>query len=206
LTTAVQLANRASADKKDYYKKYAMAQWGWFKNSTLINSNNMVCDSLNNDPKNPTCETGGNKCTTFTYTQGVILNALVELDNLEPDPSYLKIASQIANASINRKTVGGILVEAGGQPDATGAQFKGAFARGLMILHHKQPEDNFVNFFQANADSIWSRARNTTDGHLGPLWQGPFSDEASTLKAGSDMAGHNSAINCILGAHIALRT
>ena len=66
--------------------------------------------------------------------------------------------------------------------------------------------DVFVDFFKTNADSIWAKDRNTTDGQLGPNWQGPFYDESVAKAAGADMPGHNSATSCLLGAYVAVRS
>lgn len=55
--------------------------------------------------------------------------------------------------------------------DQQGAQFKGAFVRGLAALLAKDPRESFTRFLKANADSAWSKGR-TGDGIFMPDWQG----------------------------------
>jgi len=54
LSVAAHLANRVSG-KKSYYVNIAKAEWAWFQNSGLINSNNLVNDGLTN----ATCKNNG---------------------------------------------------------------------------------------------------------------------------------------------------
>jgi predicted alpha-1,6-mannanase (GH76 family) len=205
LAAAAQLANRVPANKKDYYKSYAMTQWKWFKNSTLIGPNYLVCDGLSHKGPNPSCQSGAPNCTTLTYTQGVILGALVELNKLDHNLEYLPLASKIANAAISKLVrPNGIFTDNDTTPTQDQAQFKGAFVRNLMLLHQVQPEDSFVRFFKKNADSIWANDRNATDGLLGPNWEGPFLNESITRHDNSDMPSQNSAISCLLAAHVAV--
>ena len=199
LSTAVKLANRAAPDKKAFYKKYAMTQWTWFNQSTLIHSNFLVCDGLNKS----TCQVLGH-CVTLTYTAGVLIGALIELDRLDAHKQYLDLAVKIGNAVTTKLVKNGILAEGSQNSNSNFAQFKGAFVRNLMLLHQVKPQKSFVEFFKKNADSIWSKDRNSTDSQLGPDWQGPFIDESTTKKNGADMGSQNSAISCLLGAHVAV--
>ena len=184
LKVAASLANRVP-DKKNYYLDIAKKEWNWFKNSGMINQDNLINDGLGDDCKN----NGGN---TWTYNQGVILGALVELSKASGDKSYLTEASSIATAAIVHLTQNGILYE-GCEPDcgADGAQFKGVFMRNLRELQQAAPQDVFKNFLLKNADTIWSKDRNTAN-QLGPTWPGPF----APASAGT----HSSAMDALVAA------
>ncbi|KAJ8124115.1 hypothetical protein ONZ43_g92 [Nemania bipapillata] len=166
LKVAASLANRVPG-QKDYYVDIATKQWDWFKRSGMINGNNLINDGLDEN-----CTNNGMK--TWTYNQGVILGALVELSKSTGDKSLLTEASTIAAAAISDLTKDGILYE-GCEPDcgADGVQFKGIFMRNLRVLHQAAPRDAFRSFLLNNADAIWDHDRNS-ENQLGPTWNGPF--------------------------------
>lgn len=171
LQVAGALANR-QPNNKDYYLDVAKNQWTWFKNSGMINSDNLVNDGLDDNCKN-------NGMKAWTYNQGVILGGLVELNKATGDNSYLDAASAIATAAIVNLSKDGVLYE-GCEPDcgADGAQFKGVFMRNLRILQQAAPQDAFKNFLLQNADAIWANDRNDQN-QLGPTWNGPFADASA---------------------------
>ncbi|KAI0489898.1 glycoside hydrolase family 76 protein [Xylaria cf. heliscus] len=184
LKVAASLANRVSG-KKDYYLNIAKTEWAWFKSSGMINKDNLINDGLNDQCKN-------NGMNTWTYNQGVVLGALVELFKATGDKSYLTEASAIATAAIVHLTRDGILYE-GCEPDcgADGAQFKGVFMRNLRDLQQAAPQDAFKSFLLKNADAIWANDRNSQN-QLGPTWNGPF----ATASAGT----HSSALDALVAA------
>ena len=165
LSLAAHLGNRKT-DSQDYYKKWASKQWDWFFNSGMVNSDYNINDGL--DLK--TCKNNG--ATVFTYNQGVILGALVEMKKLYGDSKYLDDAKTIANAAISKLSTNGVLHEPGDEsaPDETGRQFKGIFMRNLMILQQEVNDGDYKKFIASNADSIWNNARNGS--LLGPDWAG----------------------------------
>ena len=191
LSVAAHLAERTSGDDRTGFLNDALDEWNWFKDSGLIGSNNLVSDSLNLttcqvDPGSP----------TYTYNQGVILGALISLNNVQPDPIYLQTASNIAHAVLsNLVNQNGILVEWGGSLtlDENASQFKGVFVRNLMHLQRVQPDPAFVSFLQQNANDLWVNARDSDTGLIGPDWQGPYQD--------NDMSSQNSGTSCLLGAY-----
>ena len=186
LSVAASLANRV-ADQKAYYEDIATKEVDWFLNSGLINENNTINDGLDLSDCAPTG-------TVYTYNQGVILGALIEMNKLTSNQSYLETASSIAHGAIDHLTdSNGILTEPGypGPPDTTGSQFKGVFARNLAVLQSVAADDAYVSFLQKNADAIWSEDREN-GGMLGPDWQGPYFDASA--------ASQSSAIDCLIGA------
>ncbi|KAI0840776.1 glycoside hydrolase family 76 protein [Hypoxylon sp. FL0890] len=168
LSVAASLANRVPS-RKDYFLQTAQTQWNWFKNSGLINSDNLINDGLTDDCKN-------NGMQTWTYNQGVILGGLVELSKATGDKSLLTEAQTIAMAAITNLSKDGILYE-GCEPNcgSDGSQFKGIFMRNLHYLQEASPMDAIKNYILTNADAIWAKNRNAQN-ELGVTWDGPYTN------------------------------
>ncbi|KAI1102275.1 glycoside hydrolase family 76 protein [Jackrogersella minutella] len=168
LSVAASLANRIPS-RKAYFLDTAQAQWNWFKNSGLINKDNLINDGLTDDCKN-------NGMQTWTYNQGVILGGLVELHQATGDQSLLTEAQTIAASAIQHLTKDGILYE-GCEPNcgSDGSQFKGVFMRNLHYLQKAAPMDPIKNFLLTNADTIWANNRNAQN-ELGGTWEGPYTN------------------------------
>lgn len=192
LAVAAALANREKdAAKRQGDLAWAHKEWTWFLNSGMINSNHLVNDGLNlSDPAH--CR--NNYRNTWTYNQGVILGALVELNRADPDPNLKKMANAIALAAIKRLVdAHGVLLEsARGQNGGDGPQFKGIFARNLMALNSAFPNLRYQEFLVANARSVWDKDRDAAN-HLGFWWAGPF-DRA-------DAARQSSALDVLVAAY-----
>lgn len=185
LSVAAHLANRES--DKQQYLDIALQQWEWFQGTGMINDDNLINDGLDDN-----CENDGG--IVWTYNQGVILGALVELNEASPNEQYISTAKDIASAAINElSNDDGVLTEPC-EPDcgADGPQFKGIFMRNLQRLQQAAPEDDYLTFINTNADSIWDNDRND-DGQLGLLWAGEFLDPA-------DASSHSSALDAIVAA------
>lgn len=170
LDVAAKLYNRTG---NATYLSWANEEWNWFKVSGMINSINLINDGLNSVANG--C--GNNDGTTWTYNQGVILGALVELAQANNDPTLLTEAETIADAVLNPSNglvnSNGILVENTGTGD--NAQFKGVFVRNLMALYQSTRSSAYQSFIDTNADSIWSNDQSTSGYDFGALWQGPYS-------------------------------
>jgi hypothetical protein len=104
ILTAAALHNRIPGDTK--YLNQAREMWTWFKQSGMINGEHLINDGLRND-----CTS--NRDTTWTYNQGVILGALVELYKATGDKVYLDEAMLIADAVVGSAVLSpnGILTE-----------------------------------------------------------------------------------------------
>jgi predicted alpha-1,6-mannanase (GH76 family) len=181
LSVASHLANRVTS-QKTFYLGIAEDQWTWFQNSGMINKQSLINDGLTTACKN-------NNGTVWSYNQGVILGALVELNKAAPSSSYLSTAHSIASAAITALSTNGILHDPC-EPNcgADGSQFKGIFMRNLQILQAASPDTSYLTFIQANADSIWANDRNTATNGLSVNWAGPFigSANASTQSSAMD--------------------
>ncbi|MCJ1475254.1 hypothetical protein MMC13_003916 [Lambiella insularis] len=186
LSVAAQLASRMA--DTSYYLDWALLQWAWFEQSGMINSKNLVNDGLHIK----SCS--NNHGNTWSYNQGVILGALVELAKVSQDKTYLVKAKAIASAAISGLTDRNGILHDPCEPHcgADGSQFKGIFLRNLQILQQAAPEDEYSLFIMANANSIWLTDRNRK-GELGLVWSGPFRDPA-------DASTHSSALDALVAA------
>ena len=172
-----------------------MRQLDWFLHSDLVNPQYTINDGLDID----TCKSRGQ---VFTYNQGIILGALVEMYRLTANSTHLDLASTLAHAAIKHLAAPheGILSEpntlhppykVGGAWYNDDQQFKGILARNLMELQKIAPDETYVDFLKYNADSIWNNDRQE-DGQLGSLWQGPV--------VGLSAASQGSALDCLVAA------
>lgn len=179
ISVAAHLANRVNEDKKLYYLNWALESWSWFRNSGMINSQNTINDGL--DLR--TCQ--NNNGTIWSYNQGVILGALVELYSATSSAhpiivtntnNYLPTASLIAHAAIAHLTSADGILHDPCEPDCgnDGPQFKGVFMRNLQALQAVAPDQAFSDFIERNAQSVWERARSARGNLLGVVWSGPF--------------------------------
>jgi len=176
LSVAASLANRVSdPTQRAQYLAWAQKEWGWFKNSGIINSQNLVNDGLTSTNPNA-CTNNGAR--TWSYNQGVILGGLVELYKADQDPALLPQAQAIAEATIAKLTTpNGILSEPVSGGDLP--QFKGIFVRNLVALNQVAPNAQYKTFVDVNADSIWANDQGPNY-EFGAVWQGPFDSADAT--------------------------
>jgi len=176
LSIAAKLANRTSGSVSASYLDWAQQEWTWFKNSGMINAQNLINDGLNSSNSNA-CTNNGR--TTWTYNQGVILGGLVELYRADNDPTLLPQAEAIANAAIAHLAQNGILTDPGSLSGGDAPQFKGVFLRNLMALYVADPDPRYQAFADANAKSIVAIDQGPSC-EFGALWQGPFDSADAT--------------------------
>lgn len=203
LAVAASLANRVPGGQANgkSYLDYALEQWDFFKNgngNNILDSNNgMFHDGLNLEPtSNMFCKSGSSSAQ-FSYNQGVILGAMIELNKAHDDSSYLDYANARANAALEHLSSDDILVEFGGDetPDSTIAQFKGVFARNLMYLQQATGSSTYASYLIKWADSIYANNRDAQSGLLGPNWEGPY--QAVSFPS------HQAAVSALIGAAVA---
>ncbi|OLP18025.1 hypothetical protein BST81_13380 [Leptolyngbya sp. 'hensonii'] len=189
LAVAVRLHLRTPDDRE--YLDWALKTWAWFQHSGMINGNSLVNDGLTDDCRN-------NGQTTWTYNQGVILGALVDLYRATKDPTLLAQAEAIADAAIQALAPNGILQEPC-EPDCgnDGPQFKGIFIRNLAYLYEASPKPAYRNFVIQNAEAIWQN-RNEAD-QFGLSWAKAV-DKADASRQSAAMDALNAAIAVDLNA------
>lgn len=172
LDVAAHLANRVKGGNVNYLS-IAKQQWAWFQASGMINSNKNINDGL----AQSNCR--NNNGTVWSYNQGVILGGLAELTRATGDSSYVNTAQSIADAAMSKLAPSGILKDpcepnCGGD----GTQFKGIFMRNLQILQKQKGKSSYPTFMDQNANSIWSKDRNSQN-QLSVQWAGPFVSPAN---------------------------
>ena len=152
------------------YRGRAQAGWAWFQTTGMINSSNLVNDGISMS----TCRNNGD--VTWTYNQGVLINALVQLNRLTGDAGMITVARRIADAATTSTYLNsnGILREPN-EPDqcgGDGVSFKGAFVRGLGVLNAAvgRPYDGYL---RRQAESAYANNRNSFDAY-GSHWAGPY--------------------------------
>jgi predicted alpha-1,6-mannanase (GH76 family) len=202
LSVAAHLANRVPFYSKASYLSIAEAQWSWFQASGMINSKSLINDGLTSACKN-------NNGTVWSYNQGVILGALVELNKASPNPTLLTTATSIAKAAIESLSDSNGVLHDPCEPNCggDGTQFKGVFMRNLQILQAAAPYEGFLSFIATNAASIWSKDRNSRN-QLSVNWAGSFvgSANASTQSSALDALVAAAAFQGQLGNRIASRS
>jgi predicted alpha-1,6-mannanase (GH76 family) len=174
LTLAALLHQRTPGDQD--YRAWALREWEWLRASGMIGPSGLINDGL-------TADCANNGGTTWTYNQGVILGGLAALYQITGDRAYLQQGEVIADAALSTLTSPpGILAEpcesSGCDGDQT--QFKGIFVRYLHEFYLRSGRPAYRAFILANADSVWSNARNADD-QFGLRWAGPF-DQADASR------------------------
>ncbi len=183
LLLAASLHNHVAGDSgPGSYIDWAHEAWQWFSDSGMINASNLINDGLTD-----ACE--NNQQTTWTYNQGVILGALVEMYKATGDSSYLIQAEDLADASTTSLVdENGILQEpCGGPCNHDQVSFKGLYVRNLAHLYDWTHKASYYDFIVKNARSAWLNARNG-DNQLGSQWSGPFDSAGATRQSSAMFA------------------
>jgi predicted alpha-1,6-mannanase (GH76 family) len=187
LSVAAHIANREPS-QKDATLAWANGIWNWFSNVGVIAANHTIHDGVDVS----SCKVSDSS-TIFTYNQGVILGALVEMNKATGESSWLEEAHKIADGALAQFADGNgnVLTESGGiQEDNNLAQFKGIFIRNLAALEKASHKDAYTTVIKTSADTLW---KNDRQGNLlGPRWQGPYVDATAP--------SHSSAIDCLVAA------
>ncbi|MFC5829559.1 glycoside hydrolase family 76 protein [Nonomuraea insulae] len=151
------------------YRGRAQAAWTWFQSTGMLNGQNLVNDGINLS----TCRNNGD--TTWTYNQGVLINALVQLNKATGDTAALATARRIGDAltTSGYLSPNGILREPNESDTCggDGASFKGAAIRGLGVLN-TATGGAYDAYLRRNADSAYANDRDTIDAY-GSHWAGP---------------------------------
>ena len=187
ILVAANLHNRTPGDS--VYLGWATQAWTWFSGSGMINASSLVEDGLTTDCK-------GNGQTTWTYNQGIILGAAVELFNATSDMSYLTQAQKLADASTTSLvTASGILQEPC-EPSTTcnddQTNFKGIYQRHLLRLYDASLDPDYGAFLYKNAHSVNANDR-AADNSLGNVWSGPFDSSDAQRQSSGLQALHAQA-------------
>jgi len=203
LAVAARLHQRVPAGERERYRQWIGRAGQWFYEKFIVaDPRHLIYDGLTRAGSHE-----GHK-QTWSYTQGVILGALVDLadsgiDLAGHDP--LPMARRIADAVLASPVLvqGGVLTEfgsadAGGSTDSP--QFKGIFMRNLGYLAaHVGPPGNagYVAFIRRNVASLLASNRDCVT-QFGYRWQGPF-DGPDSIRQSSGLEAVNAALRAGVG-------
>ncbi|WP_263380297.1 glycoside hydrolase family 76 protein [Granulicella paludicola] len=173
LSVAVRLAEASSGEERARYLDWAQREEQWFVHSGMINTDGLVNDGLDSSCRN-------NQQTTWSYNQGVILTGLSQLSQITGDASALALANRIANAVQSKLTDAQDVLHDPCESKCgdDGVQFKGILVRNLGDLQEISASAGVRRLLEANAQSVWDKAR-TTDGHFSVNWAGPPQDDGT---------------------------
>jgi predicted alpha-1,6-mannanase (GH76 family) len=124
----------------------------------------------------------------FTYNEGLMIGASVELSAATGNASYLTNANNIAGFMISNEVTptsyGKVLYD--GTDSGCGGdchQFKGPAYRYLSLLYAVDTsKTNYYNVLKASADAIWNRARDTNATIFAVNWAGPVQSTVDELQ------------------------
>ena len=181
IVVASRLHERVAKPERDY-KKFAQDTWDWLASSNMIDARHLV----GNDVR-PLKGCAVDMEPLYTYTNGVILGALIDLWKVTGDPNLRVRAEQMAEASIvwfsNDDGVIQEHCELAEPPscDKDQQMFKGIYVHyaGYLYSFYSNGvlDDKLRTFILKNADSIWKNARLVDQ--FGVRWTGPY--ESATL-------------------------
>src|ERR1035438_6172409 len=143
----------------------------WYAN--MVNQRTFqVCDHIN--------VTNGTKVWwRFSYNEGLMIGASVELNEATGSASYLAIANDIAGFMVNNEvasTAYGPVLYDGSNTGCSGSchEFKGPAYRYLMRLYAKDTtKTQYYNVLKASANALWNLALNSTSTVFAVNWAGP---------------------------------
>lgn len=186
MQTAALLHQRTPGDGgAGSYLDWAEREWAWFQSKGMLRDDGLVVDGLTNLTD---CKAAG---PVFTYNNGVLMGALVDLGTIKNDASMLALAQKMATATMTK------MVDAEGTLKETPCggdictQFKGVFMRNLLRLYRVRPTPEAKAFMKHQSDQLWDDNRSDQD-QYGYEWHLPFDKGTASRQS--------SAIDALLAA------
>ncbi|KAI6865014.1 hypothetical protein KC323_g4501, partial [Hortaea werneckii] len=217
-TTSSSSPSSSSSSSKppETYRAAARSHLRWLRAQNLLTPNGTYVDGLDLSTCTPTGP-------VFTYNQGVMIGALVEMsrfptitatftstssvaeDNDHDDEEAASLLSQaetIANGTISSLVdPAGILTETAFAPsfpnlDLVAAQFKGIFVRNLAELSAVRPQrEEYREFLARNARSVWEKDR-VSGGEDEGLFGAAWQGPVGSVSS----AAQGSGLDCLVAA------
>ena len=153
------------------YLSFAQQVYSYWYANMVNPATFQVCDHLNPD--------GSQVWWRFTYNEGLMIGAGIELNEATGNPSYLANANNIAGFMITHEltsTPYGSVLYDGSNTGCVGDchEFKGPAYRYLMRLYAKDTtKTQYYNVLKASADALWNVANNSTSTVFSVNWAGP---------------------------------
>ncbi|CAI6015826.1 glycoside hydrolase family 76 protein [Cohnella sp. JJ-181] len=145
--------------------KWAQAIYGWLRANLVDPATGFVWDGMNRQG-----DGGIDKDWRFTYCQGVLIGAAVELYRATGDAAYLADASRTARAAFAEWGAAGLPDEG----DGDGGLFKGILVRYLTELVFEERaaggDSRLADWLTGSAATMWVRARDPMRGLFGTSW------------------------------------
>ena len=158
--------------------QWATKIYKWLKDSVVNPISGEVIDGIQADKNQRVTN-------VYTYNQGLMIGAAIEMFKITKDQSYLNDAITVANYSLNSSSVttSDRLLKDEGNGD--GGLFKGVFVRYFteLILTPELSDgvrNRYLSFLKLNAETLWWVGANKPLGIYGSYWKtmptGPSAD------------------------------
>lgn len=133
---------------------------------------------------------------SFTYNEGVMIGAALELYRATSEPRYLDDAHALAARMLVEQTStssAGTVLSDGTAQACRGdcQQFKGIGYRYLNLLQRMAPSAELAALLVNTADSIWMAARDPATGYFGTDWT------AAPAEAGASVSQMSAAVTAL---------
>ncbi|MBF9253566.1 hypothetical protein I2I11_09700 [Pontibacter sp. 172403-2] len=161
--------------KNKAYRDFATKVYDFWWENMVDKTTYQVCDHMNTD--------GTKVWWKFTYNEGLMIGASLEMYNVHEKVSYLFNARNIADFMVSNETVAtayGPVLSDGNSSQCSGDcwQFKAPGYKYLMQLYLKDRKKNvYLSVLKGSVDALWNLARNS-ENSVGVDWTGPTSSDA----------------------------
>ncbi len=171
--------------KKKEYRDFATKVYDFWWENMVDKTTYQVCDHI---------DTEGKKVWwRFTYNEGLMIGASLEMYKVHEHISYLTNARNIADFMVKNETVAtvyGPALSDGNRSQCNGDcwQFKAPGYKYLMQLYlHDKKKHNYLAVLKGSVDALWNLARNSENSvgvnWAGPAGEGPFNDQTQNAAA-----------------------
>jgi len=152
--------------KEARYRDYGIKLYNFWRSYEVNNSTGQVVDHL-------VVPSGQQVWWSFTYNQGLMIGAAIEMYKVTGNRNYLNDANLVARFMANNQVQSGVLHDCGNPPGGDCPNFKGIGYKYLAQLEKLQGTGQYKAVLSNSVNSLWTRARNTGTGLFNYDWLGP---------------------------------